>query len=148
MRDDITRAEIRKTAGDGVTGLPGAELELLDEGGQQITSWVSTEETHILEKLPVGTYILREIHAPSGYQKAEDMVIEVKDTSDIQKYVLKNEKLPKKKEHTKTRETDIPATKTEEVNAPLTGDTGRWILWCCTMILSAAAVGWIRKNKR
>lgn len=148
MRDDITRAEIRKTAGDGVTGLPGAELELLDEGGQQITSWVSTEEAHILEKLPVGTYILREIHAPSGYQKAEDMVIEVKDTLDIQKYVLKNEKLPKKKEHTKTRETDIPATKTEEVNAPLTGDTGRWILWCCTMILSAAAVGWIRKNKR
>lgn len=148
MKDDITRVEITKTAGDGETLLPGAELELLDAEGRQAASWISSEEPHLLEKLPIGTYTLREVSAPPGYQKAEELIIEVKDTPDMQRYVLKNEKIPNRKKHTHPAESGTPIPETEEVSAPMTGDAEYWMLWLCMGILAAAAVGWIGRRRR
>lgn len=59
-----------------------------------VETWVSTGEPHYIEKLPIGTYTLREEQAPDGYLVAEDITFEVKDTAEIQKVVMKDEAKP------------------------------------------------------
>ena len=44
----------------------------------------------MVEKLPVGTYTLREEQAPDGYLVAEEVSFEVKDTGEIQKVEMKD----------------------------------------------------------
>lgn len=149
MKDDITKMEIRKTTENEEAMLPGAVLELLDADGQQVCAWISTEEAYDMERLPIGIYTLHEISAPAGYRAAEDMVIQVLDTSKVQKFVLKNEKLPSKKKHSGSRDTEkaenYPA---ETVNAAQTGDTGWWIAWTFSALLAAAGVIWFMRRRR
>ena len=62
----------RKLDDDGAY-LEGAELSVLDEvSGQEIARWISESEEKSIA-LPAGTYILREMIAPDGYQYAEDV---------------------------------------------------------------------------
>ena len=91
MKDDFTKVEISKQ--DITTGkeLPGAKLTILDKDGKEVESWVSEEKPHYIEKLPVGDYTLREVTAPDGYLKAEDVKFTVKDTGEIQKVVMKDD---------------------------------------------------------
>ena len=95
MFDDITKVQISKT--DITTGeeLPGARLTITDSEGKKIDEWVSTEEPHYMEKLPVGTYTLTEITAPDGYGTAETITFEVKNTTEIQKVEMKDAPLRK-----------------------------------------------------
>ena len=87
MEDDITKVYISKY--DIADGKPviGAEMEITDMEGNVIEKWVTTEEEHYIEKLPVGEYILKETLAPTedGYVKAEDIVFVVEDDGSIQK---------------------------------------------------------------
>ena len=73
MEDTQTNISISKT--DITTGeeVPGAYLELRDENGDLIDSWVSTEQPHIIKgKLIAGeTYYLYEVGAPDGYYYTE-----------------------------------------------------------------------------
>ena len=48
------------------------------------------KDPHMVEKLPVGTYTLREEQAPDGYLVAEEVSFEVKDTGEIQKVEMKD----------------------------------------------------------
>ena len=91
MKDDFTKVEISKQ--DITTGkeIPGAKLTILDKDGKEIESWVSEEKPHYIEKLPVGDYTLREVTAPDGYLKAEDVQFSVKETGEIQKVVMKDD---------------------------------------------------------
>ncbi|MCD8231194.1 MAG: Cna protein B-type domain protein [Clostridiales bacterium] len=59
MEDDVTKVEISKQdiAGEEI---PGAKLTILDEDGNVVESWTSTEEAHYIEMLPIGTYTLHE----------------------------------------------------------------------------------------
>ena len=114
MKDDVTKVEISKTDIAGKE-LPGAKLTILDENGEVVESWTSTEEPHYIEMLPIGKYILHEESAPEGYLIAEDVEFEVKDTGEIQKVVMKDEAEPEE-----TPET--PETPTTTVDAPKTGD--------------------------
>ena len=84
MKDDVTKTEISKKDISNKKELPGATLEIYDESGRMITSWVSTNKPHYIEKLPIGRYRLVEKKAPSGYGYAEDVVFEIKDTGEIQ----------------------------------------------------------------
>ena len=70
MKDDVTKVEISKTDIAGKE-LPGAKLTILDENGEVVESWTSTEEPHYIEMLPIGRYILHEESAPEGYLVAE-----------------------------------------------------------------------------
>lgn len=90
MEDDITKVEISKT--DIVTGeeLPGAELVIRDERGKEIERWISTEEPHLIEKLPAGKYTLEERTAPAGYTVAEEVPFEVLPTGEVQSVVMKD----------------------------------------------------------
>ena len=59
MKDDVTKVEISKTDITGETEIPGAKLTILDKDDQVVESWTSTEETHYIEKLPIGKYMLK-----------------------------------------------------------------------------------------
>ena len=54
------------------TQLEGARMELKDQAGRMVDSWVSTGEPHEVELDP-GQYVLREITAPAGYYKRSDI---------------------------------------------------------------------------
>lgn len=132
MKDDVTKVEISKTDITGKKELPGATLTILDSDGNVVETWVSGSEPHYIEKLPVGTYTLREEQAPDGYLVAEDITFEVTDTAEIQKVVMKDEAVP----------TDVPKT----------GDETNLWLPVLLMALSAAGLAGLvvsrRKKKR
>jgi LPXTG-motif cell wall-anchored protein len=128
MLDDVTKVEISKTDITGKKELPGAKLTILDSEGNVVESWVSTEEAHYIEKLPIGTYTLREEQAPDGYLVAEDITFEVEDTAEIQKVVMKDEAIP----------TAVPQTG---------DDTNLW-LPVLLMVLSAAGFTGLFVNRK
>lgn len=86
-----TKVRITKMDYSGQNVLSGAELSLWNMEGELIEQWVSSKEGHVIERLPVGKYILREEAAPFGYVIAEDIVFEVLDTKELQDIVMKDE---------------------------------------------------------
>ena len=146
MKDDVTKVEISKTDIAGEE-LPGAKLTILDENGEVVESWTSTEEPHYIEMLPIGKYTLHEESAPEGYLIAEDVEFEVKDTGEIQKVTMKDEAEPEETPETP----DTPAT---TVDAPKTGDhtpIAALMISCGLGLAGAiAAAVWmkVRKKKR
>lgn len=128
MLDDVTKVEISKTDITGKKELPGATLTILDSDGNVVETWVSANEPHYIEKLPIGTYTLREEQAPDGYLVAEDITFEVTDTAEIQKVVMKDEAVP----------TDVPKT----------GDETNLWLPVLLMALSAAGLAGLLVSRR
>ena len=90
MLDDVTKVEISKKDITDSSEVPGAKLIILDKDGKKIESWTSTDKPHMVEKLPVGEYTLREEQAPDGYLIAEDVKFTVKDTGKVQKVKMKD----------------------------------------------------------
>lgn len=90
MLDDVTKVEISKKDITDSSEVPGAKLIILDKDGKKIESWTSTDKPHMVEKLPVGKYTLREEQAPDGYLIAEDVKFTVKDTGKVQKVKMKD----------------------------------------------------------
>ena len=86
------KVEISKTDITGKKELPGAKLSVIDADGKLVESWTSEAgKTHMIERLPVGKYTLREESAPYGYKVASDVTFEVKETAEIQKVSMKDE---------------------------------------------------------
>jgi len=92
LKNELTALSISKTAINGTDELPGAVLTVYeaaedgsiarDEAGNEIVaqtitgeslSWTSGTEMKKIEGLKKGTYILREITAPDGYEVAEEI---------------------------------------------------------------------------
>lgn len=86
MIDNETKIAINKQDEDR-NALAGAKLQLLDENGNQIEGWTSTEKPYEINgKLVVGkTYTIKETKAPDGYIKAEKVIFKVEDTEETQK---------------------------------------------------------------
>lgn len=147
MKDDVTKVEISKTDIAGKE-LPGAKLTILDENGEVVESWTSTEEPHYIEMLSIGKYTLHEESAPEGYLIAEDVEFEVKDTGEIQKVVMKDEAEPEE-----TPETPETPQNTSAIDAPKTGDNTSimaLVLSCGLGLVGAiAAAVWMKaRNKK
>ena len=88
------KVEISKTDITGEKELPGAKLSVIDADGKLVESWISEAgKTHMIERLPVGKYTLREESAPYGYKVASDVTFEVKETAEIQKVSMKDEQV-------------------------------------------------------
>ena len=86
MVDEITKIEISKLDITTSKELPGAHLQVSDEEGNIVDSWISGEEAHMIKGLYVGkTYTLTETIAPDGYQVAQSIEFTVDDTGDIQR---------------------------------------------------------------
>ena len=90
MLDDVTKVEISKKDITDSSEVPGAKLIILDKDGKKVESWTSTDKPHMVEKLPVGEYTLREEQPPDGYLIAEDVKFTVKDTGKVQKVKMKD----------------------------------------------------------
>ena len=121
MKDEATRVEITKTDIAGKE-LPGAKLTVYDKDGKAVESWISEEQPHYMEMLPAGEYTLHEESAPEGYLLAEDIRFEVRNTGEIQKVTMKDERKP-----------EIPDT-------PKTGDRTDFLFWLLLMGLACIGV--------
>jgi hypothetical protein len=119
MTDDVTKVMIHKAdiAGEEV---PGAKLRITDSNGNVVAEWTSTKEAHYIEKLPIGTYTLHEELAPDGYQIANDVKFEVKDTTEIQHVVMIDKAV-------------VAPTKTN--------DTTNLMMWIMVLVLATGALG-------
>lgn len=83
MIDDITKTEIHKVDKDG-NYVSGASLQVIDkETGEVVYEWKSSDKAELINKLAVGTYILREVEAPNGYLLADDIEFEVVDSGEV-----------------------------------------------------------------
>lgn len=88
MQDDITKVQISKKDLTTNEELPGAELIITDEKGNEIDRWVSTDAPHYMERLPAGKYTLTEVTAPDGYAIAERVEFEVLPTGEVQTFEM------------------------------------------------------------
>lgn len=114
MMDDVTKVFISKTDITDGSEIEGAKLSVLDERGTILESWISGNEPHYIEKLPIGNYRLREETAPDGYVVAEEVPFTVEDTGEIQTVKMEDERVKGK---LKIRKVD------SENKAPLEGVT-------------------------
>ena len=92
MQDDYTKVEISKK--DIVTSeeLPGATLQVIEKStGKVLEEWISKDSAHRIDKLPIGEYILREITAPDGYVRAEDVEFTVSNSGEIQRVEMQDD---------------------------------------------------------
>lgn len=86
------KVEFSKTDITGEKELSGAKLSVIDSEGKIVESWISEAgKSHVIERLPVGKYTLREESAPYGYKVAVDVTFEITETSEIQKVIMKDE---------------------------------------------------------
>lgn len=93
VSDQPTEILISKTDITGEKELPGAELSVTDEEGNEIDHWISEEEAHKITGLVVGKkYTLTEVLAPDGYCKANSIEFTVKDEGS-QKVVMKDKQV-------------------------------------------------------
>ena len=85
ISNDTTITQFSKQDITGDKELPNAHLSILDENGNIIYSWVSTEKQHIIEGLEVDKqYILHEDLSPLGFAKATDIFFKITNTNEIQ----------------------------------------------------------------
>jgi uncharacterized surface anchored protein len=96
MNDDTTKVQISKRDITTDEELPGAKLVILDENGNVVEEWVSTDTPHIIEgKLIAGKeYTLREITAPDGYEVAKDVKFTVNEDGSVTEVVMYDESKP------------------------------------------------------
>ena len=107
----VTVVKISKQDITNKKELPGATLELKDNSGKLINTWVSTNEPYYISGLKPGKYTLTETIAPKGYElSTETIEFEVKDDGKITTVVMYNE--PKKKEDPKEEIVEVPITDT------------------------------------
>lgn len=57
------------------TYVKDAKLQLVKKDGTIVEEWTSNGRTHRIKNLSAGTYILKEVSAPKGYEKADDITI-------------------------------------------------------------------------
>ena len=84
MYDAYTVTEISKYDSNTSAHIPGTTLAIFNKatGAQVGDAWVTDGTAHRIEKLPIGTYLLRELSAAPGYATAADVEFEVKDSTE------------------------------------------------------------------
>ena len=92
QRFEATLSDSNGVLSDFDFGISG--YSVIDADGKLVESWISEAgKTHMIERLPVGKYTLREESAPYGYKVASDVTFEVKETAEIQKVSMKDEQV-------------------------------------------------------
>lgn len=90
MFDDSTNILIKKTDGNSTNLLKGVKLALKNKDGKIIRQWTTTDQEEVFYGLEPGIYYISEIEALSGYEKAPDKKIEIKDTLEKQEFIFAN----------------------------------------------------------
>lgn len=78
------KTDVKVSKVDGYTDalLKGATLKMVGENGQVIDTWTSEEKEHIIKDVAYGKYTIKEIEAPEGYTKTDDMIFEVNEKNN------------------------------------------------------------------
>ncbi len=132
MKDDTTKVRISKQSITGSDELFGAKLQVIGTDGEVIEEWISGDKPHFIEgRLTAGgTYTLREITAPEGYEIANDITFTVSTDGTVTEVVMKDELTPETTTTVKIPRT-TPTTTTVATPAPVvrstppTGDAGK-----------------------
>lgn len=113
MVDEQTKIRLIKLDKETGQGLPGAKFVVTDEDGKEVMRFESTEDgVDITGKLVVGkTYTFTEVSAPKGYMGGKPVKYTVKDTDEVQKVSVVNERIPE--------EPKVPQTGTEMPVIPM-----------------------------
>jgi len=112
FENDVTKVLISKKDFTTEEEVPGATLQILDTDGNPVyqngekLEWVSGNEPHYIEKLPVGEYVLVETVPAEGYQ--EGMIVDGMVTSKYQ-FEVKDGSLMKIDVYNRVL-TDVPVT--------------------------------------
>lgn len=96
MKDDTIKVEFTKTASDTKKLLGDAKFIVSDSKGNKVYEFTTNgEKAVILEKILAAgeTYTFEETEVPEGYKKPEKLKYTVKDTGEIQKIKVVNEKI-------------------------------------------------------
>lgn len=142
MVDDTTKARISKQ--DVTTGkeLPGATLQIIDENGNVVEEWVSTNEAHFIEgKLTAGKeYTLKEIIAPEGYEITNGIKFTVNADGTVTEVVMYDE-------HT----SDLATPPTVTIDTPHTGvsaDNSAELYLVATAVIMVFSMVICKKNDK
>jgi len=143
VSDDTTHFSVNKLDADTQEYVQGASMAIINEAtGEIVDQWVTGKATHPTDKaLDVNVvYILREVEAPEGYEKVDDVRFEVNETEGTgitilsqgndselkESYVVNLYDKQKVVENeivvTETKPTPTPTTSTSKAPAPKTGD--------------------------
>ena len=153
MKDDPIQAEIEKIDYDNGDSLPGAKLQLIDKDENIVDEWTTDGKPHSLYAIAKGTYTLHEKEVPNGYVRAKDMEIEIKETADMQQFVMKDKRVGGiVTSMTKpTPEKETPGTINTKMHLK-TGDTNNVLLWLLIFAGSGAVIAVLilsrKKGKR
>ena len=75
--------------------VPGAQLQLLDQEGNEVASWTTDGTPKTIYELHIReTYTLHEKAAPAGWLLAEDITVTIQDTTEVQSVSMEDEELP------------------------------------------------------
>ena len=91
--NDPTVVTIEKLDAVSSTPISGAKLQLLNEDGSIYAEWTTDVDAKTFKAIPVGKYTLHEVKSPEGYKVAEDMVVEVEETSTVQSFKMYDERI-------------------------------------------------------
>ena len=84
LKDKKTSVKISKVDVTSQEELSGAVIEIIDEEGNVVESWTSTDTPHEITGLKTGvTYTLRETVAPDGYQLTTDTEFVLNDDGSV-----------------------------------------------------------------
>ena len=142
MVDDTTKVRISKRDITTVEELPGATLQIIDENGNVVEEWVSTDEAHFIEgKLIAGKeYTLRETIAPDGYEIANEIKFTVNADGSVTEVVMYDEHTP-----------DLETPPTVTIDTPNTGvsaDNGAELYLVATAVIMTFGMLICKKNDK
>ena len=142
MVDDTTKVQISKQ--DITTGeeLPGATLQIIDEDGNVVEEWVSTNEPHMIEGKLIASkeYTLKEIIAPEGYEIANEIKFTVNADGTVTEVVMYDEHTP-----------DLETPPTVTIDTPNTGvsaDNSAELYLVATAVIMAFGMLICKKNDK
>lgn len=140
LENDHTSIEVEKLDADTKKPVEGAVLQIEDAQGNVIVEkWKTEKEPKQIKKLPEGEYVLAEVEAPSGYQKAEKMKFRVEPRKEVQKITFYNQK---------TEKEQLPKDSTAKKDTPKTGDTAAVEKLIAAVIGASMLIGLIYCRKR
>lgn len=145
MKDDVTRYQFDKVD-ENKKPIKGAKLQLLDESGNIVDEWTTDGTAHVVVgKLIVGKkYTLREVAAPEGYEKAEDYIFEVGNTSELQTVTM----VDKYEGAVKISTPDQPVTPSSSQNGNGFVQTGEQFPFVIVTLILASAIAIVFLRKR
>lgn len=127
IEDDVTKVMLSKRDVTSEEEVPGARLSVLDDEGAVVESWVSTEEPHLIEALPVGTYTLVEEMTPHAYDEATAVEFSVAPTGEVQTVVMYDEPIEVSGQLDKRQEVADPATSAFDYAVDVRNTSSTWV---------------------